>query len=260
MYRILIFCICLVCTYTVPASAGLKMTFIYDNAPYKEGILPDWGFACLIKAGKKNILFDTGQNKDILLANAEKLGIDLKTVGTIVISHKHLDHTGGLLSILELQPKAIVYYPELSPGMEEKLLNRKIRMVKANKTMQISNGVIVTGSMGQGVLEQGMIINVPPGLIIIAGCSHPGIVEIIERAKSLLGRPVYLVIGGFHTMPATEEGMLKIVRKFQSMGVKNVGPAHCTEEFTKSFFKTAYGKNYITIGAGRTLNFRPRKK
>lgn len=87
----------------------------------------------------------------------------------------------------------------------------------------------------------------------MAGCSHPGIVDIIKRSKTLWDRPIYLVIGGFHSMPGTMEGMLAVVNQFKQLGVKKVAPAHCTSEQTKAFLKAAYGKDFVTVGAGKVL-------
>ena len=244
----------------VPAYGGLSITIVYDNSSYQEGMTTDWGFSCLIKAGRKNILFDTGKDSTILFSNLNKLKIDLKTINAIVISHLHEDHIGGLFPILELNQDAKIFLPETIAGMQQQFQKLRIKNVIVDKPRQISKGLFLTGSMGKGIKEQSLIINAPPGLIIIAGCSHPGITNIISRSKELLNRPVYMVIGGFHSMPKTTEGLFKVIEQFQAMGVRKVGPAHCTDEKTKAVFKTVYGKNYITIGVGKILNFSTKKK
>ncbi|WP_175530291.1 MBL fold metallo-hydrolase [Desulfobacula phenolica] len=244
----------------VSAYGGLGLTIAYDNSPYMEGVTADWGFSCLVTAGRKKILFDTGKDGTILFSNASKLKIDLKAINAIVISHLHEDHTGGLFPVLGIQSNATVFLPEAMPEMQQQFQALGIKNLIVEKPMQIGKGLFLTGSMGKGIREQALIINTPPGLIIIAGCSHPGIINIISRSKELLHRPVYLVIGGFHSMPGTTEGMFKIIQQFKSLGVGKVGPAHCTDEKVKAFFKAAYGKNYITMGAGKILNFSVGKK
>ncbi|MBU1344626.1 MAG: MBL fold metallo-hydrolase [Proteobacteria bacterium] len=242
-----------------PSYGGLSITVVYDNSPYLEGATADWGFSCLVKAGREKILFDTGKDSSIFFSNITKLGIDLKTINTIVISHLHEDHFGGLFPIMEKQPKATVFLPTSTPEMQVQFQALKIRNITVEKPIQIGKGLFLTGDMGTGINEQALIINTPLGLIIIAGCSHPGITNIISKAKGLIHRPVYLVIGGFHSMPETTEGMFEVIEKFRSLGVRKVGPAHCTDEKAKAFFKAAYGKNYISIGAGKTLNFSNKK-
>lgn len=257
----------------VPAYGGLSITVAYDNSPYQKGVMTDNGFSCYIKAGRKNILFDTGGDSAILSSNMKKLGINLQTIDSIVISHRHLDHTGGLLSVVGILPKATVFLPETIPEMQQQLQMLKIKNIIVNMPKKIGKGLFLTGKMNKRVGvgidrsawerevgEQALIISAPPGMIIVAGCSHPGIIDVISRSKQLLHRPVYLVIGGFHSLPQTIVGMSEVVEKFRAMGVRKVGPAHCTPEKVKAFFKTAYGVNYITMGAGKTLNFSFKKK
>jgi len=245
----------------LPGFCGLSITVIYDNSLYKEGIAEDWGFSCLIKAGRKEILFDTGQEGNILLSNADKLGVDLKTIDCIVLSHLHQDHSGGLRDVLKIQPSVKVFLPELTPEFQQMFAQYGPGSnVIVKKPMQIIKGVFLTGAMGKGLSEQALIINTSSGLIIIVGCSHPGVTHIISRAREMINKPVYLVMGGFHSMPKTPEGMFRVIQKLKSLGVRRVAPAHCTEEKIKNAFKAVYGKNYIAVGAGRTLNFSRKKK
>jgi 7,8-dihydropterin-6-yl-methyl-4-(beta-D-ribofuranosyl)aminobenzene 5'-phosphate synthase len=237
------------------ALGALSITVLYDNAPFQEDLQPDWGFSCLIKIGKKDILFDTGKDGRILFSNIGRLGIDLKAIDQIVISHLHLDHIGGLMPVLEMQPKAVVLMPESTPGLNQQLRERRISHITVDRPLQIGKELFLTGAMGEGIKEQALIINTPLGLIVVGGCSHPGIVNIIKRSKTLWDKPVYLVIGGFHSMPGTMEGMSAVVSQFRQLGVRKVAPAHCTSEPAKAFFKAAYGKDYIAVGAGKVLTF-----
>ena len=247
--------VCFLFCSAIPAFGGLRLTVIYDNLPYEEGVEPDWGFSCLIDTGRKKILFDTGKDSDILFSNANKLGVQLEDVDAIIISHLHKDHAGGLFPMLDIQPKAIVYLPEVKPEMREMFQHRGTKFFRVNKPMQIGKGMFLTGAMGVGMPEQALIINMPYGLMIIAGCSHPGIINIIKKAKALFHRPVYLVLGGFHTMPKSAQGLLDVIHEFRSLGVQKVGPAHCTEQNTRAYFKYGYGKDFVSIGAGKVLSF-----
>jgi len=74
----------------------MKITIIYDNEVWKEGLKADWGFSCLLEAYGKKILFDTGANGSIIHDNIEKLNIDHTTIEEIFISHAHWDHTVGI--------------------------------------------------------------------------------------------------------------------------------------------------------------------
>ena len=80
---------------------------LVENTVYRRRLLAEHGLAIHIQAGKRGLLFDTGQT-DLLLRNAAELGIDLATTETIVLSHGHDDHTGGLASVLKAAPRADV--------------------------------------------------------------------------------------------------------------------------------------------------------
>ena len=72
----------------------------------------DWGYAALIEYGGKRILFDTGNNGDILAQNAKAKGIDLSKLDFVVMSHRHGDHMGGLAYLLSVNPKVKIYAPK----------------------------------------------------------------------------------------------------------------------------------------------------
>ncbi len=91
----------------------MKLTTIYDNEVYPEasatGLTSEWGFSCLIEVSGERILFDTGGAGSILLHNMERLGISPEDLATIVLSHEHWDHTGGLSDLLRTNRDAEVY-------------------------------------------------------------------------------------------------------------------------------------------------------
>jgi glyoxylase-like metal-dependent hydrolase (beta-lactamase superfamily II) len=94
-----------------PAAPTLKFTVLYDNYVFKEGTKADWGFSCLIEGAEKTILFDTGTKPGILSYNVAALGVDLKQVDLVVLSHAHEDHTGGLPAVLGVKPGVEVLFP-----------------------------------------------------------------------------------------------------------------------------------------------------
>ncbi len=232
----------------------LRFTILYDNYHYKEGTKPDWGFSCLIEGTEKTILFDTGTQPQILMHNVDALGVDLKKVSQVVISHNHGDHTGGLSAVLERNHEVTVYYPVSFPqefGRSIELHQAKAQTVA--EPVEICRDVLLTGEMGDEIKEQSLIIDTPKGLIIVTGCSHQGIVNILKRAREMRDKPIRLVFGGFHLGNKSDAEMREIIAGFKALKVEKCGATHCTGDAQIAMFKKAFGENYVSMGTGRVI-------
>ena len=209
----------------------MKITIIYDNTAYIKDLQADWGFSALIEIKERKILFDTGANGRILLSNMEKLKINPKEIEDIFISHLHWDHIGGLSSFLSLNNQVKLWIPSYFPEAKNA---REIIEVK--KPTRLYEGIYSTGEL-EGI-EQSLCIETEKGIVIIAGCSHPRMENIIKTA-SQFGK-VYGIIGGLHgTMPESLKDLDLIC------------PTHCTQY--KREIKSLYPKKYIEGGAGRII-------
>ncbi|MFW6140498.1 MAG: MBL fold metallo-hydrolase [Acidobacteriota bacterium] len=213
----------------------MKITIIYDNNAEKD-LESDWGFSCLIE-NKQEILFDTGANGRILLGNMEKLNLDPKSINEVFISHSHFDHTGGLAEFLNVNDKAKIYIPQSFRGVK----NRKVIEIK--EPLKLHPDVFSTGELDR--IEQSLVINTEKGLVIIVGCSHPGVDRIMERAKEI-GRPlgqdkIYAVIGGYH-------GFSKLDKLKE---VQLIGACHCTQY--KEEMKNRFPDKFREIKAGSII-------
>jgi 7,8-dihydropterin-6-yl-methyl-4-(beta-D-ribofuranosyl)aminobenzene 5'-phosphate synthase len=237
-----------------PEENPITITTIYDNYIFNEGPKTDWGFSCIIKGTEKTILFDTGTKSDILFHNINKLNVNPKDVELVAISHIHGDHTGGLFAFLDENNKVTVYLPASFPDeFVSRVEKAGAKVVPVDKSVEICKGVSLTGEMGIQIKEQSLILNTSKGLVVITGCAHPGIVDIVKRAKEVVDKKIYLVCGGFHLMNKSEDEVKEIIREFKVLGVMKVGATHCTGDKAIELFKEAYKENFVQMGVGKII-------
>jgi len=231
-----------------------RVTIVYDNYPYQEGLLSGWGFSCLIEGIEKTILFDTGTDGSILLANLDQLGINLGKIDIVVLSHIHGDHTGGLFTLLEQNKEVEVYLLESFPNsFKEQVRQAGANLVEVDKSREICPRAHTTGELGAGIKEQALVLDTDMGLIVITGCAHPGVVEIATQAKELFSKDLLLVMGGFHLFSTSEKGIEDIIADLQKLGVANVAPCHCSGDKARQMFKDVFKDHYLKVGVGRVI-------
>jgi 7,8-dihydropterin-6-yl-methyl-4-(beta-D-ribofuranosyl)aminobenzene 5'-phosphate synthase len=235
----------------------LKITVIYDNRVYEEGLEPAWGFACLVEGLDKTILFDTGGDGRILTSNMKKLEIDPKGVDVVVLSHEHGDHVGGLDEFLAQNPNVTVYMLSSFPDrLKDQAKNAGAQVIEVSSPIKVCKGAYSTGSMGTMIAEQSLVIATDKGSIVITGCAHPGIVEIVKRAKELTDQEILFVMGGFHLMGHSEKQVKNIISEFRELGVSYAGACHCIGDRAIELFAQEYGDRFIKIGVGRIITSR----
>jgi 7,8-dihydropterin-6-yl-methyl-4-(beta-D-ribofuranosyl)aminobenzene 5'-phosphate synthase len=204
---------------------------LYDGYEYDSKLRTGFGFSCLVEIGGKSILFDTGSESQTLLYNMQQLKIKPEEVEIVVLSHSHGDHTGGLRGFLNANGhKAKVYKP---------------RVFK--EPTEIGTNVYSTGALGRFIKEQALAVRSLRGLIVITGCAHPGVVNIVRKAQEI-EKTVYLVLGGFHLGDGRA-----VIKEFKALGVQKVAPCHCTGDLAIGQFREEYKDNFIANGVGKII-------
>ena len=240
-------------------SGSVRLTVLYDNTTAVDGVQADWGFACLVETPDKTLLFDSGAKADILGKNVKALGVDLSRVNMVVFSHEHGDHTGGLSFVAEtLRGRdVLVYMPEsFTAGFVQKVEQVGLRPVKVKEFIAVGPGLHLTSEMGGPIKEIGLLLDTADGPLLLTGCAHPGIADMVRESGRSLGRPVAIVLGGFHLLNLDEVAIKAKVGEFQTLGVKKCGATHCTGEKAIRAFQEAYGPGFLAMGVGRRLTFR----
>ncbi|MBN2062081.1 MAG: MBL fold metallo-hydrolase [Deltaproteobacteria bacterium] len=244
--------------FEAPAQArkvrDIEIQVLYDNYSCRSGLETGWGFSCLIKGMEKTVLFDTGVSGEQLMRNMGKMEISPEEIDVVILSHIHHDHTGGLEAFLERNGEVIVYLPDSFPDrFKKEVTSYGADVVSIRSPLEICRDVFSTGEMGDITVEQSIILRSASGLIVITGCAHPGIVKIIEKAKVMLEDEVLLAMGGFHLMDMDMGNMEQILLRFRELGVRYVGPCHCTGETQIKVFEKAFGEHFLKMGVGKVL-------
>ena len=235
---------------------GIMITIVYDNYPFDKRLKTDWGFACIIQGLSENILFDTGGSGDLLLSNMAKLGFGPEEIDTIVLSHIHGDHTGGLRSFLNVNGNVKVFFPKAFPAdFKQEIRQPASTVIETDTPCQICEKAWTTSVSGIGIKEQGICIETSDGVVVITGCAHPGIVQMTREVKENIPMPIYAVMGGFHLSSAPAHKIMDVIVELKKLGIQKVGPCHCSGEYTRQLMKQYFGDGYLLTGVGARLTF-----
>ena len=277
-----------------PDPQKAQIIILYDAFGKGSAMTKDWGFAALIECDGKRILFDTGNDADIFAHNVEAKGVDLTKLDFVVISHRHGDHTSGLNHLLKVNPRVPIYAPKEFAGVfgasvpgtfyrRNESLPAEMSYFDGHqpetlrfgspwpqghftwvaKTMEVVPGfhlILLKGSWGVDldVMELSLAIETPDGLVVVVGCSHPTIEKILEATKAAIDKPLHLVVGGTHLLPAPDQEIRRIAAAMHdTWKVEWIAPAHCTGEPAFAILKQVFGDRYIYAGLGTTILLGP---
>lgn len=235
---------------------GLRITYLYDNTAAVPGVRADWGFACLVEGRGARVLFDTGAKPDVLKHNAEALHVDLGRLDALVLSHDHGDHTAGFPGLGPRPGLPVFYAQGFNPAVVAALRPSGAKLVPVSKSLEVAPGLRTSDEFGTSIKEEALLIDTTDGLVVVVGCSHPGIVPMLQGIKASTGRPISMVVGGFHLLQTPAEEVRGMVAAFKEIGVGRVGATHCTGPDAIRLFKEAYGERYIAGGVGTVVTAR----
>jgi 7,8-dihydropterin-6-yl-methyl-4-(beta-D-ribofuranosyl)aminobenzene 5'-phosphate synthase len=272
---------------------ALQITTLSENTAGLGNLLGERGLGILVETGEVNILFDTGRSISAS-HNADLLGVDLSRINKIVLSHGHSDHTGGLRQVLRKIRKEIeiIAHPDIwavrynikeanyigIPFHRQTLESLGARFNLTKEPVRITANVMTSGEIpmttdyekiephlqieeGGGFKpdklldDQALIINTEPGLVVILGCAHRGIINTLYHARWLTGvKTIHAVLGGCHLIDATEERVYLTIAALKELDVQRIGVSHCTGLPASAIMAQEFGDRFFFNNAGTKIS------
>lgn len=239
----------------VTEDSELEIRVIYDNTSARDDVPADWGFSTVITFRDRRVLFDSGTKPDLFLENLGKLDVAPASIEQAVISHQHPDHRNGIYKLYQRRPELEVHF--LKAFYEKAYAEAAAVGLEPNRVtdaFEVMPGVYSTGLMDGNPPEQSLAIETSQGIVLVVGCSHPGIVKIVEKVeRQRRAESILLVLGGFHMFQQSADEIGPQIAALQKLNVKRVMPAHCSGDLAKQLFEQAYGSNFEPLGAGKVV-------
>jgi 7,8-dihydropterin-6-yl-methyl-4-(beta-D-ribofuranosyl)aminobenzene 5'-phosphate synthase len=268
----------------------VEITVLADNevtASRPKGLRGEWGFAAAVETGDGAVLFDTGQT-GVVPANAARLGVDF-SFESVVLSHAHYDHTGGLDAALARLDEPELYchpsvwtprYGENDDGSRGDFIGLpyaraavadRAQIVEHTDPVEVVDGVVALGEIPRehddaaiGLVEteaglaadtvpddQSLAIETGDGVAVVLGCGHAGLRNVVEYADDVVGEVRY-VVGGTHLI-GFEEPAIREVAAWLDGRLDLFAGTHCTGATAREVFAGRFPEAVESIGVGTTL-------
>jgi 7,8-dihydropterin-6-yl-methyl-4-(beta-D-ribofuranosyl)aminobenzene 5'-phosphate synthase len=272
-----------------------RVTILVDDQVHDGGLLAEHGLAFWIELRGRRLLFDTGQGM-VITHNAARLSIPLHRVDGVALSHGHYDHTGGLGQVMEASPRTEVYaHPAalgrkyagdgtvreagMPPAVREKLLEHREALTLVERPLELDGGLFLTGEIPRrtGYETTGgsffadedareedplpddlaVFFESGAGTVVLVGCAHAGVINTLQHIRELTqGRPIHAVVGGMHLAAASQERLDRTIADLRELGVKRIGPCHCTGAAATAELWSAFPDGCFPCGVGTRMEFK----
>ncbi|AYD39526.1 MBL fold metallo-hydrolase [Clostridium fermenticellae] len=251
----------------------VKITTLMDNVGSEHLCLCNkHGLSFFIETPNIRILFDCGSD-GTAISNAKRMNVPIRTADCVICSHSHYDHSGGFRDFVEYGIKSTLYtgkeffepkyafdgvkYTYLGAGFDEEFLAKhQICHKECRDFLELSDGCYLFGEFMRthsfetipkrfvkGILptchmddfsdEICLALSTSKGLVVIVGCSHPGILNMLETISKRLKKPIYAVLGGTHLVEADEKRVTFTISEMKKIGLKLLGLSHCSGELAQ---------------------------
>ncbi len=272
-------------------TTDLAVTILRDNrAP--DGLLAGHGLALAVRTAETAFLLDTGDSPETWI-NVDRMGVDISGMQCLVLSHGHYDHTGGIAELLRrVGQMRILAHPQVfeprwaidpggprfigQPNTQAEIEAMGAQVELSADPQDIGPGVTTTGEVGRTawpmpvqtrlqverdgqsvpddfIDDMSVVVSLQKASVILTGCAHAGLVNIVERSQEIASRPVRAIIGGTHLMHSTEAEVTELAAELTARGITQMAPLHCTGETGKKFLSTHFTGKTVLAGTGDTI-------
>ena len=248
----------------------MKITFLAENnTRIDKYLLGEPALYLLIEYAGKTILFDTGYS-DVFLKNATSLNINLDKLTDVVISHSHDDHTGGLKYLHANKHVIFTAHPNIFDEKLDELgnsygcplknteLEKMFSLNLTQKPYYITQSIVFLGEIPNNnsseIDDSALVCIKNDALFIITGCSHSGIINVVNYAKEVTQiKNIAAIVGGMHLLDKTSEEIVQISEFFKKENISYLAPCHCCDLNSK--FILAKNNEIAEICVGDTIIF-----
>ncbi len=232
----------------------LRITILVDNHPGPGHLRTGWGFSALVESDDAEILFDSGPKPDLLAHNSRALGVDLRDIDSVVLSHPHWDHYGGLAHVARVRPGATVFLPSgCDPDFVSRLSRMGLSPAFLGPPTRLTDWMSTTGTLWGPPAEHGLVVRGPDGGLLITGCAHPGVDALTLRAASIAEGHLLGVIGGFHLLSADYRRLEGVSMELRALGVRFLAPIHCSGERARRHLRARLPDAYLDVRVGDSI-------
>lgn len=259
------------------------------------GVVAEHGFSLFIEREEENILFDTGQGLAIF-NNSSVLNKDIRSISRIVLSHGHRDHSGGLAEVLQVRGDVdVIAHPGIFSERYKVAKKKKkfvgmphnrafleglgARFQLTEDFQEISKDIYVTGEVArQNSSEKGdpdlyakengqlipdpfiddlsLVLDTKGGLIIILGCAHKGLINILDHINEKLGtKKIRAIMGGTHLKSADQKQLIWTMKELERFDIESLYVSHCTGMKASIMLAEKFGKLFVPLNAGSVVEF-----
>jgi 7,8-dihydropterin-6-yl-methyl-4-(beta-D-ribofuranosyl)aminobenzene 5'-phosphate synthase len=231
---------------------------VYDNKAALPELTPEWGFSSVVDGFERTVLFDTGGDGEILLKNMDAMGLSPADIDVIMLSHAHWDHLGGVEAFLQESHAVEIVLPvDFPAAFKESVRGLGAEVFEVDEAFGVCDGLWATRVLRGGrIPELAMYLQLQKGAcgVVVTGCAHPGIINVVESVREDFPEDRFAVLGGFHLKDSTRVEVQEVIGELRRLGARILGPCHCSGDMAIGMMRDADDVGFVDVRAGVELS------